>query len=30
MKEVIRKIYHVSDSGCSVYLIDVKSDDRLN
>ena len=30
MKEVYKNIYHVGDSGCSVYLIDVKNDDRLN
>ena len=29
MKEIFKNIYHVGDSGCSVYLIDTKSDDGL-
>ena len=29
MKEVFKNIYHVGDSGCSVYLIDTKSEDGL-
>ncbi len=29
MKEIIKNIYHVGDSGCSVYLIDTQSKDGL-
>ncbi len=29
MKEVFKNVYHVGDSGCSVYLVDTKSDDGL-
>ena len=29
MKEIIKNIYHVGDSGCSVYLIDTGSEDGL-
>jgi len=29
MKEVFKDIYHIGNSGCSVYLIDTKSDDGL-
>lgn len=29
MKEIIKNIYHVGDSGCSVYLIDSNSKDGL-
>ena len=29
MKEIFKNIYHVGDSGCSVYLIDTKSEDGL-
>ena len=29
MKEIFKNIYHLGDSGCSVYLIDSESDDGL-
>ena len=29
MKEVFKNVYHVGDSGCSVYLINTESDDGL-
>jgi glyoxylase-like metal-dependent hydrolase (beta-lactamase superfamily II) len=29
MKEIFKNIYHVGDSGCSVFLIDTKSKDGL-
>lgn len=29
MKEIIKNVYHVGDSGCSVYLIDTQSNDGL-
>lgn len=29
MKEIIENIYHVGDSGCSVFLVDTQSDDGL-
>ncbi len=29
MKEVIKNVYHVGDSGCSVYLIDTDSEEGL-
>ena len=29
MKEIVKDVYHVGDSGCSVFLIDTKSDDGL-
>jgi glyoxylase-like metal-dependent hydrolase (beta-lactamase superfamily II) len=29
LKEIIKNIYHVGDSGCSVYLIDTGSKDGL-
>jgi len=29
MKEIIKTVYHVGDSGCSVFLIDTQSDDGL-
>ncbi|MFX1408937.1 MAG: MBL fold metallo-hydrolase [Promethearchaeota archaeon] len=29
MKEIIKNVYHLGDSGCSVYLIDTQSDDGL-
>ncbi|UCD01970.1 MAG: MBL fold metallo-hydrolase [Promethearchaeota archaeon] len=29
MKEIYKNIYHVGDSGCSVYLIDTSSEDGL-
>jgi glyoxylase-like metal-dependent hydrolase (beta-lactamase superfamily II) len=29
MKEVFKNVYHVGDSGCSVFLIDTKSLDGL-
>ncbi|MFX1402107.1 MAG: MBL fold metallo-hydrolase [Promethearchaeota archaeon] len=29
MKEIINDVYHVGDSGCSVFLVDTKSDDGL-
>ena len=29
MREIVKNIYHVGDSGCSVYLIDTQSDDGL-
>ena len=29
MKEILKDIYHVGDSGCSVYLINSKSEDGL-
>lgn len=29
MKEIVKSVYHIGDSGCSVYLIDTKSNDGL-
>jgi len=29
MKEIIKNVYHVGDSGCSVYLLDTKSENGL-
>ena len=29
MKEIIKTVYHVGDSGCSVFLVDTQSDDGL-
>jgi glyoxylase-like metal-dependent hydrolase (beta-lactamase superfamily II) len=29
MREIVKNIYHVGDSGCSVYLIDTNSEDGL-
>ncbi len=29
MKEIFKNIYHIGDSGCSVYLINTRSDDGL-
>jgi len=29
LKEIIKDVYHVGDSGCSVFLVDTKSDDGL-
>jgi len=29
MKEIVKNVYHVGDSGCSVYLIDTNSKDGL-
>ena len=29
MKEIIQNLYHVGDSGCSVFLIDTQNDDGL-
>lgn len=29
MKEIVKNVYHVGDSGCSVFLIDSKSKDGL-
>ena len=29
MKEVFKAVYHVGDSGCSVFLVDTQSDDGL-
>ncbi|MHA2289080.1 MAG: MBL fold metallo-hydrolase [Promethearchaeota archaeon] len=29
MKEIIKNVYHVGDSGCSVYLVDTNSDEGL-
>lgn len=29
MKEIIKNVYHVGDSGCSVFLVDTQSDDGL-
>ncbi|MFC1863721.1 MBL fold metallo-hydrolase [Thermodesulfobacteriota bacterium] len=29
MKEIIKNIYHVGDSGCFVYLVDTRSEDGL-
>ncbi len=29
MKEIIQNVYHVGDSGCSVFLVDTKSNDGL-
>jgi glyoxylase-like metal-dependent hydrolase (beta-lactamase superfamily II) len=29
LKEIVKNIYHVGDSGCSVYLIDTRSKDGL-
>jgi len=29
MKEIIKNIYHVGDSGCSVYLVDTNSEEGL-
>jgi glyoxylase-like metal-dependent hydrolase (beta-lactamase superfamily II) len=29
MKEIVKNVYHVGDSGCSVYLIDTQSEDGL-
>ena len=29
MKEIIKNIYHVGDSGCSVFLVDSRSEDGL-
>ena len=29
MKEIIKNVYHVGDSGCSVFLIDTQSKDGL-
>jgi len=29
MKEIFKTVYHVGDSGCSVFLVDTKSDDGL-
>jgi glyoxylase-like metal-dependent hydrolase (beta-lactamase superfamily II) len=29
LEEIIKNIYHVGDSGCSVYLIDTRSEDGL-
>ncbi len=29
MKEILKYVYHIGDSGCSVYLVDTQSDDGL-
>ena len=29
MKKIHENVYHVGDSGCSVFLVDTKSDDGL-
>ena len=29
MKEIVKNVYHVGDSGCSVFLIDTQSEDGL-
>lgn len=29
MREIVKNVYHVGDSGCSVYLIDTQSNDGL-
>ena len=29
MKQIIKNIYNVGDSGCSVYLVDTRSDQGL-
>ncbi|KKM50713.1 hypothetical protein LCGC14_1555900 [marine sediment metagenome] len=29
MKEIIKDIYHIGDVGCSVYLINTQSEERL-
>ncbi|MFW9772716.1 MAG: MBL fold metallo-hydrolase, partial [Candidatus Thorarchaeota archaeon] len=29
MREVVKNVYHVGDSGCSVYLVDTESKDGL-
>jgi glyoxylase-like metal-dependent hydrolase (beta-lactamase superfamily II) len=29
MKEIFKNVYHLGDSGCSVYLVDTKSEDGL-
>ena len=29
MKEIVKNIYHVGDSGCSVFLVNTHSDDGL-
>ena len=29
MKKIIKNVYHVGDSGCSVYLIDTDSEEGL-
>ncbi len=29
MKEIIKNVYHVGDSGCSVFLVNTQSDDGL-
>lgn len=29
MKEIFKNIYHIGNSGCSVYLVDTQSDDGL-
>jgi glyoxylase-like metal-dependent hydrolase (beta-lactamase superfamily II) len=29
LKEIVKNVYHVGDSGCSVFLIDTQSDDGL-
>ena len=29
MKEIVKNVYHVGDSGCSVFLVDTESDDGL-
>ena len=29
MEKIVKNVYHVGDSGCSVYLIDTQSNDGL-
>jgi len=29
MKEIFKDVYHVGDSGCSVFLVDTRSEDGL-
>jgi hypothetical protein len=29
MKQIIKNIYHVGDSECSVYIVDIQSDQGL-
>lgn len=29
MKEIVKNVYHIGDSGCSVFLVDTESDDGL-
>ena len=29
MKEIVKNVYHVGDSGCSIYLVNTSSEEGL-